>query len=89
MEPSKHVGKICSFYTKPGQVKNCIAVPGATRHIGAVVASKPTTNAQPGNIPNHTLTVRGRSGRTANVNMVEQHANLFETWHEAASDAKS
>jgi hypothetical protein len=86
MEPSKHIGKICAFYAKPGQVKNGLPVPGATRHIGAVVASKPTTNAQPGDIPNHILTVRGRSGRTAEVSMVDQYANLFETWHEAGAD---
>ncbi len=86
MEPSKHVGKICAFYAKPGQVKGCVPLPGAVRAIGAVVASKPTTPAQPGSIPNYILTVRGRSGRTAEVNFVEQHARLFETWHEAAAD---
>lgn len=89
MEPHPHVGKICAFYTKPGQVKGCVPLPGATRAIGAVIASKPAAPAQPGNIPNSTLTVRGRSGRTAEVNMVEQYANLFETWHEAASDSKT
>ena len=86
MEPSKHIGKIAAFYAKPGQVKNCLPVPGAVRHVGAVIASKPTTNAQPGNLPNHTLTIRGRSGRTAEVNMVEQFCCLHETWHEAAAD---
>jgi len=89
MEPSPHIGKICAFYTKLGQVKRCVPLHGATRAIGAVIASKPTTPAQPGHIPNHILTVRGRSGRTADVNMVEQYANLFETWHEAASDSKT
>lgn len=86
MVPSPHVGKICAFYTKLGQVKGCVPLPGATRAIGAVIASKPAPAVMPGNIPNHTLTVRGRSGRTAEVSMVEQHANLFETWHEAAAD---
>ena len=80
------VGLICAFYTKPGQVKGCLPMAGATRAIGAVVASKPTMPAQPGNIQNRILTVRGRSGRTAEVNMVEQHCRLFETWHEAAAD---
>jgi hypothetical protein len=88
MEPSPHIGKICAFYTKLGQVKGCVPLPGATRAIGAVIASKPTTPAQPGNIPNHILTVRGRSGRTAEVSMVEQFCCLYETWHEAAEDAK-
>lgn len=86
MESSPHVGKICAFYTKLGQVKGCVPLPGAVRVIGAVIASKPTTPAQPGNIPNHILTVRGRSGRTAEVSMVEQYANLFDTWHEAGAD---
>lgn len=86
-EPSKYVGKICAFYPKPGQVKKCLPVPGAVpRVIGAVIASNPTTNAQPGDIPNHILTVRGRSGRIAEVSMVEQYANLFDTWHEAGAD---
>jgi hypothetical protein len=80
------IGKICAFYTKPGQVKRCVPVAGATRVIGAVIAAKPTTPAQPGNIPNHILTVRGRSGRQAEVNLVEQYANLFDTWHEAGAD---
>lgn len=84
-EPSKHVGKICAFYAKPGQVKGCVSLPGATKVIGAVVASKPTTPIQPGDIPNHILTVRGRSGRTAEVNAVTQYAQLFDTWHEAGA----
>ena len=83
---SEHVGKICAFYTKPGQVKGCVPLPGAVRVIGAVIASKPAPPAQPGNIPNHILTVRGRSGRTAEVSMVCQYANLFDTWHEAGAD---
>lgn len=85
-EPHKHVGKIAAFYSKPGQVKKLMPMPGAVRHIGAVIAVKPAPNAQPGDIPNLTLTVRGRSGRTADVNMVEQYAQLFDTWHEAAAD---
>lgn len=86
MEPSPHIGKICAFYAKPGQVKNLMPIPGAVRHIGAVIAVKPAPNAQPGDIPNMILTVRGRSGRTAEVNAVTQYAQLFDTWHEAAKD---
>lgn len=83
---SEHVGKICAFYAKLGQVKGCVPLPGAVRVIGAVVASKPTTPAQPGNIPDVLLVCRGRSGRVVEISMVEHYANLFETWHEAAAD---
>jgi hypothetical protein len=84
-EPHKHVGKIAAFYAKPGQVKNLMTVPGAVRHVGAVIAVKPAPNEQPGDIPNMILTVRGRSGRVADVNAVTQYAQLFDTWHEAAA----
>jgi hypothetical protein len=87
-DPAKFVGKVCAFYAKPGMVQRGIPVAGATRHIGAVIAAKPLPPAQPGDIPNFNLTVRGRSGRVAEVSMVDQHANLFDTWHEAGADSK-
>lgn len=87
-EPSKYVGQIAAFYPKPGAVIGCVPVAGSIRHVGAVVAVAPTGPTKRGAIPDFAVTIRGRSGRTATVSMVENYVTLFPTWHEAASDAK-
>lgn len=88
MDASRFVGKIAAFYPKPGAVKSGLPVSGAARYVGAVVGAKPSAPTKRGSIPDFELTIRGKSGRIATVSMVENYVNLFETWHEAASDAK-
>lgn len=84
-EPGKYVGLIAAFYPSPGAVKNCMELNGAKRHVGAVVGTKPNGTTQRGAIPDTLLTIRGKSGRTVTVSLVESYAQLFPTWHEAAS----
>jgi len=88
-EPSKYVGQIAAFYPKPGAVIGCVPVAGSVRHVGAVVGAKPNGITKRGAIPDTLLTIRGKSGRTVTVSMVESYTQLFPTWHEAASDTKS
>ena len=80
------VGKIACFYEQQGAIVQGLPKGGAKKLVGQVIAAKPCANADPGNIPNALLTVRGRSGKTKDVNLVEQYTILFDTWAEALEE---
>jgi hypothetical protein len=80
------VGKIACFYELQGAVVQGLPKGGAKKLVGQVVSAKPWADADPGAIPNALLTVRGRSGKTKDVNLVEQYAALFDTWAEALEE---
>lgn len=85
---TSYVGKICVFYEQQGAVIYGLPKGGAKKLVGQVIAAKHFTDSQPGNIPNALLLVRGRSGRTKEVVMVEQYAKLLDTWEEALEEQK-
>lgn len=74
MDLSKLTGKFCAFSPDP-KTKD--------RYCGQIVAAKPLPPTARGQIPNALLTVRGRTGKTATVNLVEQYASIHDTWGEA------
>jgi hypothetical protein len=82
-QAASYVGKIATFYVQMGAVIQGLPKGGAKKLVGQVIAAKPWADADPGAIPNALLTVRGRSGRTMDVHLVEQYAKLFDTWAEA------
>jgi hypothetical protein len=78
------VGKVATFYPVKGCVVAGLPKAGApARFTGQVIAATPAPALQPGNVPDYTLTVRGRTGRTATISLTENHASLFDTWAEA------
>jgi len=84
---ASYVGKIACFYElRNGVVNHCLPMQGARKLVGQVIAAKPWADADPGAIPNACLTVRGRSGKTKEVFLVEQYVKLFDTWAEALED---
>lgn len=83
---ASYVGKIACFYALHGAIVQGLPKGGAKKLVGQVTAAKPCADADPGAIPNALLTVRGRSGRTMEVYLIEQYAKLFDTWAEALED---
>lgn len=85
-QAASYVGKIACFYAMQGAIVQGLPKGGAKKLVGQVVSAKPWADADPGAIPNALLTVRGRSGRTMDVHLVEQYVNLFDTWAEALEE---
>jgi hypothetical protein len=83
---ASYVGKIACFYVQMGAIVQGLPKGGAKKLVGQVIAAKPWADADPGAIPNALLTVRGRSGKTKDVNLVEQYTTLFDTWAEALEE---
>lgn len=77
------VGQIACFYALQGAIVQGLPKGGAKKLVGQVIAAKPWADADPGAIPNALLTVRGRSGKTMKVCLVESYVALFDTWEEA------
>ena len=86
MNAESYIGKIAAFYVQRGAIVQGLPHGGAKKLVGEVIAIKPAPAAEPGNIPNCILTVRGRSGQTMDVYLVEQYASLFPTWEEALAE---
>ena len=85
-QAASYVGKLACFYEQQGAIVQGLPKGGAKKLVGQVVAAKPCANADPGDIPNALLTVRGRSGKTKDVHLVEQYTTLFDTWAEALEE---
>ena len=83
---ASYVGKICTFYEQQGAIVYGLPKGGAKKLVGQVIAAVPYGDSQPGAIPNALLTVRGRSGKTKEVVLVDQYAQLFDTWAEALEE---
>lgn len=80
------MGRIVSFYPKPEMVKEGVIQPGAKRAAGTVMGCLPVAPAKPGDLPDLTLSVRGRTGRHATISVVENYAKRHETWAEADAE---
>ena len=78
-------GRICSFYPAPGCVVGCVPVKGATRYAGTITAASPAPPVQPGNVPDFTVTIQGRTGKTATVSVTLNYVTLHPSWDAALS----
>lgn len=58
-------------------------VPGVALAAGKVESAVPTDPVGPRRVPNATLTVRGRSGRVAEVDVLTQVVRMCDSWEEA------
>jgi len=88
MIPESLIGKIATFYPHPEQVKLGLAQPGAVQLVGQVVAITPASPTVRGNIPDFTVSIKGRSGRTANISLVETYLRIFPDWETAIAATK-
>lgn len=66
------IGRKVSFDREPG---NAVA---GQRLVGIIESATAKGRTERGNIPNYGLTVRGASGKTCEVNLVEQYALISE-----------
>lgn len=79
-------GDWISFYADLGSVELCCPVNGKARVCGQVIGIKPLTRTD--KIPSAALTVRGRSGRTATIDMVEHYVTEHASQAEAVNACK-
>ena len=71
------LGRIATFQPSPDS---------KARHAGQIIRVDPAPDYGPTAIPNFTLVVRGRSGKTASVDLCIQYASIFPQWPEAITD---
>ena len=88
MFSDSYIGKIAAFYVQRGAIAQGLPHGGAKKLVGVVIAIKPAPAAEPGNIPNCILTVRGRSGKTMDVYLIEQWATIHPSWEDALEELK-
>lgn len=72
--PIEMMGRVATFDNPEDPHKTLVGM------IEGAVMIEPTKR---GHIPNMMLTVRGRTGKLLEVNFVEQHTCVYETWKEA------
>lgn len=71
-QAAKWIGKRCSFNSElggPMAGKVLVGIVDAAKYIG---------KTERGRIPNYSLSVRGQSGKTLEVNLVEQYARISD-----------
>lgn len=59
------------------------------RRVGQITRAVPLPPTPRGKIPNMMITVKGRSGREIQVDYVECHCDVFDTWAEGIAAAES
>ena len=74
------LGRIATFQAQPKQPR--------PRYAGQIIRVDFTGRQEPGNVPNFRLTVRGRTGKVATVDLLDQRADIFPTWPEAIEDTE-
>ena len=79
-------GTWVSFYTLPDQVKLCSPLPTAKRACGEVIGWKKAEPVGPSKIPDIALTVRGRSGRTAEISLVRNYVTRHASMKDAIAE---
>lgn len=87
MITTEHVGRVAVFYPSASDVLRGVVKSHIKPLVGEIVKVEQTLPTKRGNIPNAIVTVRGRSGAEAKVNLVEQHLSWHSTWQEAFSEA--
>lgn len=89
MITSDHVGWKAVFFPSVSDVLRGVVQSHVRPVMGEIIKVEPTEPTRRGNIPNALVTVKGRSGKTALVNLVEQHLAAFPTWTEAEKELKN
>lgn len=87
MITTEQVGRVAVFYPSASDVFRGVVKSHIKPLVGEIVKVEPTEPTKRGNIPNAIVTVRGRSGNEARVNLVEQHLAWFPSWKEALEEA--
>ena len=87
MTPDEAVGLIVSFIADPRMVKGCMLEPGAKQLVGEVIYAEGILNGLL-EIPSLKLTIRGRSGKTMDIDQVDNHVRFHKTWEDAIKDAQ-
>lgn len=77
------VGQICTFFPVPAVVVGCVAPPNALRYAGTITAAMPAPPLQPGNVPDYTVTIKGRTGKVVVVSLTLNYVSLFPSWEQA------
>ena len=80
-------GLIAAFIADPKQVVKCLPTPDAKQHVGEVIRAWPAFNKQWGSDCLR-FQVRGRSGKLAEIDQVDNYVRLHPTWEEAVNDSK-
>jgi hypothetical protein len=80
------VGKVCAFFPKPNSVIMGLRQPNTPRYHGQIIAAAPAPPVGKGKVPDFTLTVRGKTGKTATISMTLNYATLHDLWEQAALD---
>jgi methylaspartate ammonia-lyase len=83
------IGKIATFFPDPSAVTKGMTAADAVIYAGQVTAAAFNGHKGAGKIPDFTLTVRGKTGKTATVSIYENHIQIHDLWDTAISYAKS
>jgi hypothetical protein len=83
------IGKIATFFPDPAAVTKGMTAAGAVIYAGQVTAATFTGHKGTGKIPDFFLTVRGKTGKTANVSIYDNHVQIHDLWDTAILYAKS
>jgi hypothetical protein len=89
MITSDHCGWKAVFYPSVSDVIRGVVQSHIRPVMGEIVKVEKLEPTRRGNIPNALVTVRGRSGKVATVNLVEQHLAAFPTWTEAEAELRN
>lgn len=82
----EHVGWKAVFFPSVSDVLRGVVQSHVRPVMGEIVKVEPIEPTRRGKIPNALVTVKGRSGKTALVNLVEQHLAAFPSWSEAEAE---
>lgn len=84
-----HLGWKAVFYPSVSDVLRGVVQSHVRPVMGEIIKIQPIEPTRRGNIPNALVTVRGRSGKVAEVNLVEQHLAFFAGWPEAEAEMRN
>jgi hypothetical protein len=79
---TKWIGRVVSFYHSKGSVIGCIPISGAKRFSGEVIGVQCGPETE-GSLPELMLTVRGRTGKTTTVELVNNYVQFHATFQDA------
>lgn len=80
------VGKVCVFFPGTNAIIRGVRQPGTIRYTGQVISATDAPPVGKGKVPDFTLTVRGKTGKTATISMTLNYATIHDTWKEASLD---
>lgn len=81
------IGKVATFFLQPDSVEGCLAKPCSRILVGQIIAAKAAPAIH--GIPDFTITVRGKTGKTLTVSMYHHYLRTHDTWREANEHAVS